>query len=238
MNKYSSEIIDNAKLLRSMGKTYAEISSILKIKIPKSTFATWCKGIILPQEYSNRILKINLENLGLARQIALSSNKEKREKYISSLKKQVINVANEIDKPEVSLIALAMLYLGEGAKYASKGQSCSLGNSNPKIIRLYLNLLSKTDNFNPKKLRATVQCRADQNVNNLERYWQKVTNIPKEQFYKTRIDSRTTGKPTLKSEYKGVLRVDYFSTETQLKIEFLGEFIYNKLLDTDNGPKV
>ena len=78
-----------------------------------------------------------------------------------------------------------------------------------------------------KKLRCTVQCRADQNQTDLEQFWQKVTHISKEQFYKTRIDPRTIGKPSKKSDYKGVLKVDYFDTKVQQDLESLANLVYN-----------
>ncbi len=63
----------------------------------------------------------------------------------------------------------------------------------------------------------------------------KITGIPKRLFYKTRIDSRTVGKPTLKKDYKGVLRVDYFDTKVQLDLESLADLIYNRLV-IKKGP--
>ena len=57
------------------------------------------------------------------------------------------------------------------------------------------------------------QCRADQDIKKLEKFWSKITKIPPSQFYKARIDKRTIGKKTLKLEYKGVCRIDYFSAD-------------------------
>ena len=78
-------------------------------------------------------------------------------------------------------------------------------------------LVNKKENFDSTKLRASIQRRVDQNIKELEHYWQKVTNIPKSQFYKTRIDSRTVGKLTLKKYSNEVLRVRQFSTENTTK---------------------
>ena len=80
-----------------------------------------------------------------------------------------------------------------------------------------------------KKFRCTVMCRADQNIKELEKYWQEKSGIPKEQFYKTRIDARSIGKPTKKVGYKGVLKVDYMDTKIQLELESLADLLYNQL---------
>ena len=81
-----------------------------------------------------------------------------------------------------------------------------------------------------------MQCRADQDVIALEEFWINATKIPKRLFYKSRIDPRTYGKPTLKSNYKGVLRIDYFDTKVRIELESLANLIYNQL--AVKGPVV
>jgi hypothetical protein len=57
----------------------------------------------------------------------------------------------------------------------------------------------------------------------------RVVMVPFGQFYKTRIDARSIGKPTKKVGYKGVLKVDYMDTKVQLELESLASMIYNQL---------
>ncbi|HLD21589.1 MAG TPA: hypothetical protein VJB65_01705 [Patescibacteria group bacterium] len=114
-------------------------------------------------------------------------------------------------------IALAMLYLGEGTKCQGRC-TITFGNSNPIIIRLFLALLRKCYPIDESKFRCTIQCRADQNIENLTHYWTSVTNIPLHQFYKSRIDKRTIGKITMKPKYNGVCRIDYFSSAIYLDL--------------------
>ena len=54
-------------------------------------------------------------------------------------------------------------------------------------------------------------------------------------FYKPLVDPRTKGKPTKKSNYRGVLKVDYFSTRVQLELESLADLVYNQV---HLGPEV
>jgi phage-related protein len=102
-----------------------------------------------------------------------------------------------------------MLYWCEGSK-SGKG-ALTFGNSDPKIIELFLRLLRQVYNIDENKLRCTVQCRYGQNTLELERFWRKITGIPKDKFYPTVIDERTKGKPLKKKNYKGVCRIDCFS---------------------------
>lgn len=231
MQRYPKTLIDEARKLRSEGKTYGEIRSSLKQQIPKSTLSFWCKNVILPINYLEKIADLNINNLNRGRVIALQVNRGRREKYLRNIDSKNLPIAKKIHGKDNAKIALAMLCLGEAAKYNPKGGAAFyFGNSNPTIILTYLALLRQSCDFNSEKLRCTIQCRADQDTRELEAYWIALTKIPKHLFYKTRIDSRTIGKPTRKLDYKGVLRIDYLDNNVRLELESLSRMIYNQLL--------
>lgn len=210
--------------LRKSGKTYGEIKKILKADISKSTLSFWCKNIILSKTQQSRIKDLNRNNLRKGRMVLSANNKIRRKKYLESVKNRVQHLEKTIKDKNVAKIALAMLYLGEGKK-SPKG-SLMFGNSNPKIIDLFLRLLRYCHNVDESKFRCTVQCRADQNTKELEKFWQKITDISRGQFYKTRIDPRTIGRPSKKPDYKGVCRIDYFSADIFHEIMAIGNLIF------------
>lgn len=228
MQHYSKTIIQEAKKLRSKGQTYTEIEHTINLKIPKSTLHSWFKDVLLPKDYNNKISKLNMEHLKEARLIGIEKSKIKRQEFLSGLDKINLKIARLIQNHETAKIALAMLCLGEASKYKPR-RSFSLGSSDPRIIIIFLTLLKKCFNFKQIKVRCTVQCRADQNIEELEKFWLDITKIPKKQFYKAQIDPRTVGKPTLNKNYKGVLKVDYFDTRIQLELESLANLVYNQL---------
>lgn len=88
-----------------------------------------------------------------------------------------------------------------------------------------ISLLYKCFFISNDKFRVTIQCRADQNISELEKFWQSITSINRSQFYKTRIDKRTINKKTRKSNYMGVCVIDYFDTKIQLELEVLSSSI-------------
>lgn len=235
MRRYNEALIQEAIKLRSEGQTYTEIRHALNFKIPKGTFHSWFKNIVLPKDYYSKIAKLNRDHLKQARLIAAEVNKVKRQEFLSNLDKINLTIAGSIHDPKTAKIALAMLCLGEASKYKSKTTAFSLGNSDPRIIIIFISLLKFCFDFKLEKVRCTVQCRADQDVESLEKYWMGVTKIPKTLFYKAQIDPRTIGKPTKNKDYKGVLRINYLDTKVQLELESLSELIYNKLQLTD-GP--
>lgn len=225
---YDESLIQKAKKLRSESYTYEEIRKKLELEIPKGTLHSWLKDIVLPKSYYNKILKLNIEHLREARVIAVEANRIKRQDFLGKLDKINLPIADLIINYEPAKIALAMLCLGEASKYKSS-RSFSLGSSDPRIIVIFLAFLKICFNFNLEKIRCTVQCRAGQDIEELERFWQQITGVPKRLFYKARIDVRTIGKPTKKVDYKGVLRVDYLDTKVQLELESLSELIYNRV---------
>lgn len=228
--RYSKQLIETIHKLRSEGKTYGEIQQSIHMRIPKSSLSWQCQNVILPKNYQERIKMINATSLTKGRMIGTEINRLKREQFFQLIQKINIPIAQKVQNLSIGKIALAMLCLGEASKYNPKtGRTFSLGNSDPRIIIIFLRLLKKCFPFDINKLRATVQCRADQDAIALKNFWQKTTGIPEHLFYKPLIDPRTKGKPTKKPNYHGVLRIDYLNTKVQLELESLSDLIYNEL---------
>ncbi len=202
--------------LRAEGLTFAEISNRLGTTLSKSTLSTWCRAITLSDKQVERIEAIKKDKLALSRTKALIVNKIAREKYLTEISARYSYLRPQLEGSlDSSLMVLATLYLTEGSKQSGK---LTFGNSDLRIIKLFLKLLRICFKIDESKFRCTVQRRADQNDENLLRYWSQVTGIPSKQFYESRVDPRSVGKHTLKGEYMGVCRIDYFSG-----------YIYNEL---------
>lgn len=218
------KIKEQALKLRKQGKTYLEIQRKLKLVIPKGTLSYWCRNTPLPLGYKRKIRQYNIFNLNKARKIAMAVKKVEREKYLQLVASRNTHLAKALRNRDTAKIALSMLYLGEGSKDPQRG-SLMFGNSDPFIMSLFLRLLRYCYKINENKFRCTLQCRADQNIKELERFWSKITKIPPDRFYKARIDPRTIGKPSKKLDYKGVCRVDCFSAETFIELKQIAEIV-------------
>ena len=218
--KEKSKIIS----LRRSGKSYGEILRILDINIPKSTLSNWCVKVTLPRAYQKRIAELVRKGGHKGRATAWAVNKVRREGYLREIEERNVNIGKLLQDKSVAKIALAMLYLCEGGK--NRRGSLTFGNSDAHVIGLFLGLLRHCFEIDERKFRCTLQCRADQNVKKLEKFWARVTKIPYSQFYKARIDPRTIGKPSKKIDYKGVCRIDYFSGEIFLELMQIPEILY------------
>lgn len=221
-----AELKSRAIRLRLAGYTYSEMCDLLKVSIPKSTLSGWLQGLSLQSLAVQRLAEKQKQQLTKTRQLAVDSNRETRILYLTKIKEKNSIYSNMLSEPHKAKIALAVLYLAEGRKDPRDG--LKLGNSNPDIISLYLKLLDSCYTIDYKKFRCRIQCRADQEISSLEKFWSDWTKIPHSQFYPTYIDQRTVGKPTTKAGYMGVCVITYLSNETALDIIAAGQSIMGR----------
>lgn len=217
MRVYDPELVINIKQLRKEGKTYSEIQLIVGEKIPKSSLSYMCKGVEISDRGKARIEGIIASNQDRSIRAATEANRMAFDEKLEGYRKANIALARKIRSRDSQLIALAMLYLGEGAKW-QKSRAPKLGSSNPEIIRLYIDLLGACFGVGRDKLRCRVQHRADQNPSDLVAYWSHITGVSVDNFYKSYIDKRTIGKTTKKLDYRGVCTVHCAGTHIQLEL--------------------
>lgn len=213
-----------AVLLRKQGKTYPEIKKELGTDISKGVLSYWFQNLKLTTAQRERIQEQNLRSLQISRSKALAVNGEKRRLYINSVDERARGFAKALEDKKVGKIVLAILYITEGSRSQKGG--ITFGNSDPFIISLFLHLLRFCYSIDEQKLRCTVQCRADQKIDELSRFWEKITKIPSHKFCKPQIDRRTVGKPTKKRDYRGVCRINYFSADLSLELRAIAKVIH------------
>lgn len=221
-------IRERAVALRKEGLTYTEIQHALGQKLPKSTLSYWFKSIKLTGKQADRIADIAAQKLNIARQAALRANKKALRERISSSEIRARNFVGEVSQREAKL-ALAMLYLGEGGKYPGT-RGLYLGSSDPRIVNLYIQLLILCYGIERKDLKCSVYHRADQNVDELQKYWSNVTGIPLVNFYPSRPDSRTVNKPTRNKAYKGVAHIYHKGVDKQLELDHIANALLEALV--------
>lgn len=228
MRSYIQHKNDVVKL-RSQGKTYSEIRSVIGINIPKSTLSNWCQGVALPSWYKEKIESMNKTALSKALRVAHASNEIKRDKLLNDIRSENREMlgAMQFDKNSSKLI-LSVLHFAEGAKWKTH-KGLLFGNSDPNIIQLYIRLLSICYNISSQHLKCRIGHRADQNLIQLQEYWSQTTGIPLQNFYKSIPDPRTVGKPTKDGNYKGVCVIMGGSTAIQLELEMIPELILEKI---------
>lgn len=234
--RYSKDVKEKVRLLRSTGKTYTEIMCALGVQIPKNTLSNWCSDVRLPLDYIEKIKNLNAESFNKARKIAWASNKIKQENLLQKLEQDNKALPQKIGDKDVLKMLLSILYLGEGSKWKSHSGAV-LGSSDPNIITLYTTLLKLCYGIQADQLKCRISYRADQDINQLQQYWSDTTRIPLKNFYRTTPDPRTIGKPTQQKEYKGVCVVSGPGTKIQLELELIPKIILSGLLHNGSASE-
>jgi|SRR3989344_4591006 len=99
------------------------------------------------------------------------------------------------------------LYWGEGNK--RNLSSIRLGNTDPRLINIFISFLEKFYNIKRQKLRFGLQIFSDMSIQNALIFWQKELEVPRAQFQKVIVTpSRGVGTYRNKTKY-GVLTVHY-----------------------------
>lgn len=183
----------------------------------------------MPLWYQNKVDELNCFNLSKGQKMAWVSNQRKQQMIIKNLLEKNQCLVEKVKDNSIIKMLLAMLYLGEGCKWKSH-KGMILGSSDPNIIQLYLQLLHLCYGLKPEQMKCRVSYRADQNIRLLETYWSKITGIPLNNFYKTKADPRTIGKPTKKKDYKGVCVINGGGTAIQRELEIIPNIILRGIM--------
>lgn len=112
---------------------------------------------------------------------------------------------NLIPEEEKLRIAGIMLYWAEGAK---GNHTIDFSNSDPEMIIIFLKFLRQICGISEERLRVFLYAYSNQNVDQLKKYWHKITNIPLSQFIKPYI---RIGNPNLSGRQmsQGLIHIRY-----------------------------
>ena len=215
-----------------MRKRGASIRDVEKcLEIPRSTLSGWFKSVVL-SSYHQKILKNKGEEaLVMAREKAVVWHNAQKAERIARASLAAAETLRKLDltQNEIVELALAFLYLGEGAK---KAIGTSMGNSDPLILKFFVSGLQKAYHIPLADIKCELHLRADQNSETMKRYWSKTLGIPLVNFGASVVDIRTKGTTTY-PHYKGVCVVRCSRVAIQRKLLYIAKGFCEKVADTD-----
>lgn len=214
-----------AVALRENGESYSAIE--LELGVSRATLSGWLGKLSLSTQAKKIILKRKQDHLKQACQKAASEHRRIRDEEVEKIVKEVVTDFTNLKFDRLTKeMLLAMLYLGEGFK---KRSVVGLGNSNPKIVSVFVELLREIYLVSDNKLRCFLYLRADQNDEKEKRYWSKMLRINVSLFRKSQKDKRTLGKKTYKG-YHGVCAVYCYDASIEKRLMAFQEVLLKKLL--------
>lgn len=205
--------------MRTNGQSLSYIHK--ELGIPKSTLSYWFKNITLNKEQILVLQNKWREGLIKARKGAVLWHNQAKENNIAMAEAAGQRTLNQIDTQNTNIteLALALLYLGEGTK--AKNET-GMGSSDPLILKFFISCLRNIYNVPEAKIRCELHLRFDQDPDLMLDYWSKELNISKDNFNKTYLDKRTAESKTFDS-YKGVCLIRCGTVAIQRKLVYIAK---------------
>ncbi len=209
-----------AVALRKAGKTYSEILSV--VSVAKSTLSLWFLEVNLAKPQKQKLTQKRIAAQKRGAEARQKQRIESTQKIIIQAKKDIENLS----KQELRLIGTA-LYWAEGSKAKKLRPSSGLdfGNSDPRMIKLYIKWLIDIVLVTRDRIKLslyvheTAKCR----VKDIKNNWSQVTGFPESAItyvYYKKHNPKTVRKNTGDS-YWGLLRIRV-SRSTDLNRKVMG----------------
>ena len=220
------ELKDKAIKLRKRGFSMNMIEK--RYGIARSTQSGWFKSIKLAPAQKKKLLQNSKIHLAAARKKAVLWHNEQKQQRLEEAKLQALHTLGKINinNKHVLELVLAILYLGEGSKTTVEA---SIGSSDPLILKFFLSCFKKIYNFDVNKIGCELHLRADQNPNEIKRFWAKELKLSLNNFKQVTFDKRTLGSKTF-PYYKGVCVFRCGSVAIQRKLLYLSRFFCEKII--------
>ncbi len=207
MKRYLDSEIAQIKTQRKKHRySFSHLSRLYGI--PSSTIRNWCYG----------------DTVFTKGDILRSFHARKREELKES---ETLGTDDMVRMSiEQAKLFAAIIYWCEGAKYPASNR-LALTNSDPDLIRTFLELLRKGFSLDNTKLRVHLQIHANQNYEKLKQYWVDRLSIQGGLFIKPTITSLNGKKH--RAQYYGTCTVRYQDYRLQLKLIGLYEAFARKI---------
>lgn len=202
-----------AILMRRKGYSITHIAQTLSVS--KASISVWVRKVQLSDS--------QLKKLKLA-SFTCKVIEKRRAKRIEneSIKRELLVRDAEKDFSSISLSELkiigVMLYWAEGGK--TQRGLVRISNSNPEIIKIMMLFFRKICHVPEKKFKAQIHTHSQLNALPSEVYWEKITEIPRNQFFKTYCKPSKVSTGKRNSLPYGTF--DIYVCDTNLFLKILG----------------
>lgn len=206
--------------LREKGYSLNEI--VEAVGVAKSSVSEWVRNIPLTEKARRRLLtKIKLGQL-----VSAENKREKTNILIDAYRAeaskdlQTVNVDRIMRK-----IICSLLYWCEGAKRQFNGVRFT--NSDPKLIRTFLNLFRQSFEVDENKIRIGLHLHEYHNTKKQIAFWSNITAVNRNKFIRPYLKPHT-GK-RIRKDYPGCATIYYYSNNTARQLLATAETFLQKM---------
>lgn len=208
MSRLPIELKARAIAYRKRGYSIKELTSLFKIA--QSTASLWSRDVKLSQSAKKRLLS----RIERGQYISAERKKEKttatKEKILKEAKElmSVVKLSNTLGQ-----LICALIYWCEGAKNDSY---VNFTNSDPNLVRLFIDLLVKHYAVDKSKFRARLHLHSYHIPKREKKFWQKKLGLVSDAFYRPYLKPNS-GK-RMRNNYAGCVSLSYYDTMLARKL--------------------
>ena len=195
---------ETAIKLRKRGFSYSEI--LKEVPVAKSTLSLWLRSVGLAKKQKQRLTEKRI----IAALRGASARRNYRLISTEIIKREARSEIGRISKRELWLIGVA-LYWAEGHKERIKSERVQFSNSDPNMIKLFLEWLERCCKIHKKDIyfRIFLHKTAKDRLNEVQKHWLRVTGFPPRNFQKItwKRHKIKTKRRNIGENYFGLLRV-------------------------------
>ncbi len=208
MNKKLLEY-EQARRLRGLGHSMNEIAKMLRVS--KGSVSLWVRDVIINSDQKQQLASNSQSRISIERRrTSRVLNEDYKRNLVKNLaKNQILHVSTR----ELWLIGTA-LYWAEGGKTQ---RMVRFSNGDPDMIKIMIRYFLLVCDVPKDRLRGYIHIHDHLDVEAAEKYWQEISGIPKEHFYKTY--RKRDGKSKRKTLPHGVLDIYIQDARLFMKIQ-------------------
>ncbi len=165
----------------------------------------WLNNIALSSKAQDRLKGRRI--LGQYKSIEIARKKRLLQEQILSIEASML-LSKITITPELSKLLCSLLFWCEGAKVTTQ---VKFTNSDPTLMRLFLDLLRLGFKIDESKLRILMHLHEYHIESKQKQFWKDITRIPYNQFHRTYLKPHT-GKQ-IRPNYPGCVSVTYYDAK-------------------------
>jgi hypothetical protein len=219
---------DKQRVVHSRRNGWSYNKIVKKFGVSKATLSAWFKD----EKWSQEIMgNLNHKNLLLSRERMIHLGKTRGKNLERMYEKAREDAGQDFEtlKYHPLFVAGVMIYWGEGDKLSKHGFRVT--NSDPLLIKIYLEFLRKICGNDEERIRAWVLIYPDLEAETCEDYWSKQLGLNRKNFTKSIM---IKGRHKTRKVSSGICTVSYSSRFLKEKMLVWMSLLAEDLLRTGN----
>ena len=209
---YPQDLRNKAIGCRKKGLSVTRIAN--RFGIAKSTISLWMRSVPLSAQTKRMLMHNSEKGRAKGRRTLAKRRALEQKEYEREAKSCIARHKKMFQNADFLKICTAILFWCEGGKRTQSGLRFT--NSDPEMIRSFMNTLRSSHQTENKKFRVIVHIHEYHNDAQQKRFWSRITKIPLKQFHNSYRKPNT--KKRLRDNYPGCVTIYYHDARIAKKV--------------------